>query len=229
MSNIGEVIKHFPSDLQDPILQFWETIKDEIGVKREDFTELKNIVQELAEAQKRTENRVEELAVAQKRTENRVEDLAEAQKDTERSLQRLSNTIDFKIGGLGSRWGVGSEQAFRKGLAEILKETGYQVINYIENDSEGFVFGSSTIIEIDIIINGMRTICVEIKSSVSRSDVYVFMRKAAFYEKIKGTKVDRLLIITPFIDQQARDVAEANNIIVCDSLSNLGECTNLLA
>jgi len=34
MSNIAEVIRHFPGDLQDPMLQFWEVMKDEIGVKR---------------------------------------------------------------------------------------------------------------------------------------------------------------------------------------------------
>ncbi|MGB9870162.1 MAG: hypothetical protein ACPLYD_00660, partial [Anaerolineae bacterium] len=45
-------------------------------VRTRDFNELKEIVRELAEAQKRTEQRVEELAEAQKRTEQRVEELA---------------------------------------------------------------------------------------------------------------------------------------------------------
>ncbi len=72
--------------------------------KVSDFNELKAIVKELAEAQKRTENRVEglaerveELAEAQKRTENRVEglaermeELAEAQKRTETRLEELA-------------------------------------------------------------------------------------------------------------------------------------------
>ena len=38
-----------------------------------DFAQLRQIVQELAEAQRRTEQRVEELAEAQRRTEQRVE------------------------------------------------------------------------------------------------------------------------------------------------------------
>jgi len=42
-------------------------------VKTSDFNELKGIVKELAEAQKRTEQRMGELAEAQKRTEQRVE------------------------------------------------------------------------------------------------------------------------------------------------------------
>ncbi|GAK55379.1 hypothetical protein U27_02212 [Candidatus Vecturithrix granuli] len=47
-------------------------------------------VQELAQAQKRTEERVEELAQAQKRTEERVEELAQAQKRTEERVEELA-------------------------------------------------------------------------------------------------------------------------------------------
>ena len=229
MSNIAEVIRHFPGDLQDPMLQFWEVMKEEIGVKREDFSELKSIVLDLTEAQNRTEHRVEELAEAQNRTEHRVEELAEAQKelthaqrDTERSLQRLSDTIEFKLGGLGRRWGLGSESSFRKGLADILSETGYEVFNYVERDTEGVVFGRPAVIEIDVIIKGGKTIIVEIKSSVSKSDVFVFMKKADFYEHSSGNRIDRLFIITPFIDDPAKVVSNQYDIVICDSISDLG-------
>ena len=271
MSNIAEVIRHFPGDLQDPMLQFWEVKKDEIGVKREDFSELKSIVLELAEAQNRTEQRVEELAQAQKeltqsqnrteqrveeltqaqnrteqrveelalaqnrteqrvgeltqaqnRTEQRVEELALAQRDTEQSLQRLSATIEFKVGGIGRRWGIGSESSFRRGLVEILSDTGYEVFNYIESDKKGIVFGHPAVIEIDVIIKGDKTIVVEIKSSVSTSDVYVFMKKAHFYEHLSGKQIDRFLMITPYIEDSARVIANEYQILICDSISDLG-------
>ena len=51
--------------------------------------ELAQRMEELAQAQKRTEERVEELAQAQKRTEERVEELAQAQKRTEESIKEL--------------------------------------------------------------------------------------------------------------------------------------------
>jgi phage shock protein A len=60
------------------------------GVAREDFSELKQIVKDLAEAQRRTEQRVEELAEAQRRTEQRVEELAEAQRRTEQRVEELA-------------------------------------------------------------------------------------------------------------------------------------------
>ena len=58
-------------------------------VTKAEFQELRVVVNELAEAQKRTEERVEELAQAQKRTEERVEELAQAQKRTEESIKEL--------------------------------------------------------------------------------------------------------------------------------------------
>ncbi len=63
-------------------------------VKARDFNELKSIVGELAQAQKRTEERVEELAQAQKRTEERVEELAQAQKRTEERVDRLAVAVE---------------------------------------------------------------------------------------------------------------------------------------
>ena len=76
-----------------------ETIADIIGrvyddlqntVTKTEFRELTAIVQDLGEAQKRTEARVEELAEAQKRTETRVEELVEAQKRTETRVEELA-------------------------------------------------------------------------------------------------------------------------------------------
>jgi len=43
------------------------------AITKVEFNELKDVVKDLAEAQKRTEARVEELAEAQKRTEARAE------------------------------------------------------------------------------------------------------------------------------------------------------------
>ncbi|MDR7994435.1 hypothetical protein [Thermosynechococcus sp. TG252] len=62
-------------------------------VKAKDFNELKAIVADLAQAQKRTEERVEELAAAQKRTEERLEELAAAQKRTEERVDQLTITV----------------------------------------------------------------------------------------------------------------------------------------
>ena len=236
MNTIKEVIDLFPNELQNPMLEFWGAVKESLGVKREDFTELKNIVfelaeaqkrtevkvEELAEAQKRTEVKVEELAEAQKRTEVKVEELAEAQKNTELSIKDLTRTIEFKIGGLGRKWGVESERSFRNGLTTILSETGYEVFNYMVKDTEGFVFGHPSEIEIDVIVTGEKTLVVEIKASVSKSDVFIFLKKGEYYTKMTGKKVDGLIMIAPFVEDPAREVADKFNVTICDSVIDLG-------
>jgi chromosome segregation ATPase len=94
-----EAIETLPPEIKLSLIKAFELFKEEIAetVKRSDFEELKAVVRELAEAQKRTEQRVEELAEAQKRTEERltrlegvVEELAEAQKRTEQRVEELA-------------------------------------------------------------------------------------------------------------------------------------------
>jgi hypothetical protein len=117
--------------------------------------------------------------------------------------------FDRSIGALGSRWGLQSEQAFRDALAGILEESfGVQVINVNEYDDQGEVFGKSDQIELDVIIkNGLLIIC-ELKSSIDKAGMYIFERKARFYERRHGRTASRLLVISPMIDPRAKKVAE---------------------
>ncbi|MEM4203718.1 MAG: hypothetical protein QXS54_06585 [Candidatus Methanomethylicaceae archaeon] len=90
-----KITKVFPQRQAEVLFEVVDVVEETVKVS--DFTELKNIVaelaktqKELAEAQKRTEQRVEELAQAQKRTEQRVEELAKAQKRTEQRVEELA-------------------------------------------------------------------------------------------------------------------------------------------
>ncbi len=113
------------------------------------------------------------------------------------------------IGALGSRWGLQSEKAFRDALARILeKNFDVQVINVNEYDNQGEVFGRPDQVELDVIIkNGLLLIC-ELKSSIDKAGMYIFERKARFYEKRHGQQANRLIVISPMIDARARKVAE---------------------
>ena len=107
-------------------------------VRREDFSELKEIVrdlgetqhrtgqrvEELAEAQRRTEQRVEQLAEAQHRTEQRVAELGEAQQRTETALQSLAR----EVGGLSNRLGGDLEEVAAIVIEDALhRELGWEV------------------------------------------------------------------------------------------------------
>ena len=116
---------------------------------------------------------------------------------------------DRSIGALGSRWGLQSEKAFRDALAGILeKNFAVQVVNVNDYDDEGVVFGRPDQVELDVIIkNGLLLIC-ELKSSIDKAGMYIFERKARFYEKRHGRQANRLIVISPMIDARARKVAE---------------------
>jgi hypothetical protein len=116
---------------------------------------------------------------------------------------------DRSIGALGSRWGLQSEKAFRDGLAGILeKNFGVEALNINEYDEQGVVFGRPDQVELDVIIkNGLLLIC-ELKSSIDKAGMYIFERKARFYEQRHQRTANRLIVISPMIDARARKVAE---------------------
>jgi hypothetical protein len=124
-------------------------------------------------------------------------------------IMAQAKKFDRSIGALGARWGLQSETAFRKALAGILEESfGVEVLNINEYDERGEVFGRPEQVELDIIVkNGLLLIC-ELKSSMGKADMYIFERKARFYEKRHERKADRLIAVSPMIEAKAARVAE---------------------
>ncbi len=127
------------------------------------------------------------------------------------SVQALSRKHDATIGALGARWGLYSEESFRKALKGILEDSfGVEVINVTEYDHDGEVFGRPDQIELDLLIkNGLLIIC-EIKSSMSKADMYLFERKVRFYESRHSRYANRKLAISPMVHPRAKEVA--NNL-----------------
>jgi hypothetical protein len=116
---------------------------------------------------------------------------------------------DRSIGALGARWGMQSEAAFRNALAGILEKSfGVEVLNITDYDDQGEVFGRPDQVELDVIIkNGLLLIC-ELKSSIDKAGMYIFERKARFYEKRHQRQANRLIVISPMIEPRAQRVAE---------------------
>ena len=117
--------------------------------------------------------------------------------------------LDRKIGALGARWGIGSERAFRQALAAVLTESfGVEVLNINEYDDAGEVSGRPDQIELDIIVRNETLIIFELKSSTDRSQLYIFSRKIAFYEKRHQRTADRKILVSPFIHPRAQELAQ---------------------
>lgn len=136
----------------------------------------------------------------------------ETQKEFQKVYEKidaLGQRLDRSIGGLGARWGLKSERSFRNALIGILEKSfAVKVLNVIDFDSEGTVFGRPEQIESDVIIkNGLLIVC-EIKSSMSRSDMYTFERKVRFYEKRQNRQTNRMIVISPMVDARAKEIAQ---------------------
>ena len=187
--------------------------------------ETEQSIKELAQAQKDTEQSVKELAQAQKDTEQNVKELAQIQTRTDESVAELSATVkdlalaqqqtdknvaklDRTVHAIGARWGVQSEASFREALSGILSDLGFEVENYIKQDTEGRVHGHPAQVEIDVVIRDGKLMLIEIKSSMNRSDVYTLERVVEFYEAQENRKVDRKLIVCPFFKPGANEIAE---------------------
>jgi len=119
------------------------------------------------------------------------------------------------IGALGARWGLASEASFRDALKGILEKSfGVEVINVNEFDDEGTVFGTPDQVEIDVIIKNGELILCELKSSMSKSDIYTFERKVQYYQRRHARTATRKLVISPMVRPEARPVAERLGIEV---------------
>ena len=138
------------------------------------------------------------------------------------AIQKLDKKHDATIGALGARWGLHSESAFRKGLRAILEGSfGVKVERYEDYDYEGTVFGRPEHVELEVIIHNGTLILCEIKSSMSKSDMYSFWRKKNFYENKHDCKAGRVIVISPMMDDYAKSAAKDLDIEVYGYADNV--------
>ncbi|MBX6423556.1 PD-(D/E)XK nuclease family protein [Thermosulfurimonas sp. F29] len=134
------------------------------------------------------------------------------------------NRVERTLGGLGARWGLQSEEAFRAGMQKVLQSlTNYRVSRYLAYDEKGEVFGHPDQVELDVVIRNGEVWVIEIKSSVSKADLYAFERKVRFYEKREGRRVDRKIIVSPMVDPRALPLLPTLGIEVVPDAADLGE------
>ena len=224
MKRYFDAIEELPNEIKLPLIRVLELFREEIAetVKRSDFEELKFVVKELAEAQKRTEQRVEkledvvkELVEAQKKTEQRVEELAEAQRKTEeelRSLVKSHKDLKEQVGGLSHTVGYRLEDDSYKALPALLKhDFGVDVKGRLKRDY--IDIGDERYIEVNILgragYNGKEYIVVgEAKSQLKKKDIDEFIKKAENLKRYIPEEQIRLIVTymaSPAIQRYAKE------------------------
>ncbi len=132
------------------------------------------------------------------------EDLNKLRADMIEGFKLLRRHIDA----LGARWGLMAEEAFREGVKGVVERYfGGKVERWSYRDEEGVVFGYPAVVEADIVISDGEHILMEIKSSVSRADVFELWKIGHLYERVKGVR-PRLAIVSPFVREEAKRAAE---------------------
>jgi len=168
-------------------------------------------VEELAQAQARTEQRVEELAQAQARTEQRVDELAQAQTKTEKALKNLAR----QVGGLSERLG-GSLEDISYDVLPACLEKYYQV--EVEGLGRNFVRINDREIEFNVYgqgrhkPSGKKMIVIgEVKTNITLKEVKDFLRLLKMARQ--SISEDIFPVLFGFrIRLDARELAKANNI-----------------
>ena len=157
---------------RDIFLSFFEELERyrEQSVTKDQFKELRDIVRELAEAQKRTEARVEELAEAQKRTEQELQLLTSEHRKTRKQIGGLAMTVGYRL----------EDEAFKALPALLQRDYGIEIEGrlkrqYVPDNAgrliEVNIFGKATRDGAAIVILG------ESKSQLSRKMVDEFVTK----------------------------------------------------
>ena len=176
-------------------------------VTKAEFNDLRNIVKELAEAQKRTEQKVEELVEAQKRTEQEVRKLTISLKDTRTMVGGLSDTV-----------GYGLEDRAMKSLPTVLKSK--YGINVLSPLVRKYVSCNGTQDEINIYGTGKKDeieICIlgEAKARLSKKHVDSFLK---LVQRLKNSKViienNFLLMVSYTVTPEVEEYAKIKNIVI---------------
>jgi predicted nuclease with TOPRIM domain len=138
---LAELKKAFDAQTAETLLRVLDKVAAQVrqvGAGREDFNELKQIVRELAEAQRRTEERMgsleaamERLAEAQARSEERLTRIEFIVEENSKAVANLVTAVDQlrkQVGGLSDAFGGEIEDTAYVVLYDILKrEFGWQV------------------------------------------------------------------------------------------------------
>ncbi|NWF53075.1 MAG: chordopoxvirus fusion protein [Nitrospirae bacterium] len=177
-----EALDELPKELKSPLVKVLELFKEEVAetLKRSDFERFEKATEENFN---RVWKSIEELTEAQKRTEREVRTLASELKDTKRMVGGLSDTVGYTL-----------ENSAYKGLPSLLmKDLGIKVEGrlmrkYIEHPDGRYdeinIYGKAKRNGKDVWVLG------EAKVRMSKKEINEFLKMVERLDRvIKGEKI----------------------------------------
>ncbi|MCX8096069.1 MAG: DUF3782 domain-containing protein [Spirochaetes bacterium] len=194
-----ELRKEFYSALEkqsEDLKKFVLNVKDEIDRKIDREVE-------------RLDRKIDETA---ERLDKKIDETAER---LDRKIDESVGRLDRKLEAIGGRWGLSSEKAITKFAEDLVSSWGGEVKKW---KSSAVVkigdFEEKREYEIDIVVKDGVEMVVEVKSSCSVSEVERFEEAVRVYEQEVGRKVSEKRIVTYFIYEDAKKLAEKKGIKV---------------
>ncbi len=188
------------SDLKssvDNLVKAITDLKDIVAKQGEEISELRKIMEVLVKSHDELKKVVEALSEDVRRH-------GEVIIVMQTSIEKLTSSVTA----LGYRYGLFIEEAFRESIkylvSDLLKV--YEVRHWTYYDSDGFVFGHPSIIDVDVLTRDNEHILVVYRVSIDRGDVAELFREGVLYERINKVK-PRLLIVGPVIRRRALELA----------------------
>jgi hypothetical protein len=143
----------------------------------------------------------------------RLEELSKRIEELTRKVGEQSTVL----GSIGRRWGRDLEKMVIELYRHVLEERGIipekiERFTYVDTDGRYYVKGSR--IEFYTYIHNDKVYLVEVKSHADIEDVEWFYKRAEIYEKIRGRKPDKLVLVAVHIDEDAYERAKELGIEV---------------
>ncbi len=234
-----DAIEELPGEIKRPLVKVLEIFREEIAesIKKSDFERFEKAteenflrvwksIEELTNAQKRTEQRVEELAEAQKRTEQKVEELAEAQKKTEIEVAKLAKGLHEtrgELGGLSKSMSYAFEnEAFRKLPAFLKERYGIEIIEKLIREDIGGreinIFGKARKNGKEVYIIGESKLRLDDRKDKKIKEVFEELEEKAKAVKEEYGEVDLIkILITHYATKGFLKKAKDKDIIIVQS------------
>ena len=210
-------------DVAEAIKTLAEYVKKGFDIIEEHSRVLAEHSRVLAEHSKRIEElskRVEEHSKVLAEHSKRLEELTRAVQEQGRRIEELARRVGEQsaaLGSIGRRWGRDLEKMVIELYRHVLEERGIVPekigrFTYVDTDGRYYVKGSR--IEFDIYIHNDKVYLVEVKSHADIEDVEWFYKRAEIYEKIRGRRPDKLVLVAVHIDEDAYERAKELGIEV---------------
>ena len=192
--------------------------RDEQVTKRE-FNELKGIVKELAEAQKRTEQEVAKLASSLERTQQEVAKLASSLEKTQQEVAKLAIGLDRtrrEVGGLSRSVAYALENESYRHLPVFLKEkhdieVTQKIIRTFVDEEEINIFAKARRDGKEVLLVGEAVLKLDDASKLKQ----VWRKVEAVKEEMGGEVVP--IIVTHFAKPGVLERAQRAGILVVQS------------